>query len=208
MRATVNRDLNCQLSVCFTFLPLVLEFQILRCTYMALILNCGLHFWPWRMRFPEEGGPGSPASVHPVIIQWSRNCLHGGAEMIPCWSASYAEYQWKQGGVGFETIDKWQWPPLFKLSPWLLRLWVDISILRRRFFTPGLQSRVCNKYFQAWIVHEIQIYQQSTCLILEMCLQKENIVKTFGKSGGNALLPVSNGRDQEQVIARKKWKYR
>ena len=48
-------------------------------------------------------------------------------------------------------------------------------------------------------MHEIQIYQQSTCHILEIFLQKENIVKTFGKS----LLPVSNGRDQEQVIARK-----
>ena len=52
-------------------------------------------------------------------------------------------------------------------------------------------------------MHEIQIYQQSTCHILEIFLQKENIVKIFGKSGGNALLPVSNGRDQEQVIARK-----
>ena len=162
---------------------------------MALILNCGLHFWPWRMRFPEEGEPGSPASVHPVIIQWSRNCLHGGAEMIPCWSASYAEYQWKQGGVWFVTIDKWQRPPYSSCLLHFLRWRVDISILRRRFFTPGLQSRVCNKYFQAWIVHEIQIYQQSMYLlnILEIFLQKENIVKTFGKSG----------RDQEQVIARK-----
>ena len=68
--ATVNRDLNWKICECVShFCLLFFGILNLRCTYMALILNCGLHFWPWRMRFPEEGEPGSPASVHPVIIQ-------------------------------------------------------------------------------------------------------------------------------------------
>ena len=80
------------------------------------------------------------------------------------------------------SIDNWQWPSYSSCLLHFLRWRVDISILRRRFFTPGLQSRVCNKYFQAWIVHEIQIYQQSTCLILEIRKHCQDFWKIWPRS--------------------------